>query len=134
MTVIYRVLDGAPRRVKAVLVLALLVAAGAFGLAANATNAQAVNYNYCTSIIPSYDNCTGSAVFLRASHALDDYGSNRVCAGAVNGSTFYGSYACSYGFAAQCYGGGLSLKPRIHNGENYAQQMHGRAFHSEQCP
>ncbi len=137
MTVYTRMMDVVPKHANAgrrALLLVLLVLAGTVGSAVGATDARAVNYSYCTSIIGAYGNCTGSAVYLRGNQAFDDYGSNRVCAGAVYYGSFYGGYACGYGYAGICYGGGLLLNPRVHNGEPFAQSMHGRAYHSENCP
>ena len=47
-----------------------------------APRASATTYGFCYSLIPAYDHCDGPRHTLTFSEAVDDYGSNRVCAGA----------------------------------------------------
>lgn len=116
--------------------LALLLSVAAAALAATVVvqGAGAVDYNFCTGFYAPFDHCDGSAVALTADQALDDFGNDRVCAGAVLNGSFYGSYACGNGGAQHCYSGTLPLNPRAHNGENFAQQMHGHAWYNANCP
>jgi hypothetical protein len=97
--------------------------------------ADASGYSFCTGFYSAGDHCDGSYVTLLGTDAYDDFGSNRVCAGAVYGGSFYGSYACGNGYAGQCYSAVAAqpLAPRAHNGESYAQQMHGVAYQGF-CP
>lgn len=116
--------------------LAALLCTTLAALAMHPMSADAyVGYDYCTGSISGGGHCDGSYVNLYESDAFDDYGSNRVCAGGVYSGSFYGSYACGYGYAGQCYGlsGPKPMAPRAHNGESYAQQMHGHAYEGF-CP
>jgi hypothetical protein len=104
-------------------------------LAVAASLAGATSYNYCSTVLGPFDHCDGARHSLTANQAHDDFGADRVCAGAVDTSgSFYGSYACGYGFAEHCYSGANLLYPRLHNGESFSQQMHGTGFYSENCP
>lgn len=114
--------------------LTAALAAAAAAVALTVPGADAVNYNYCSGSLAAGSTCDGSAVALTRNQAIDDNGSNSVCAGAVlSGGGFYGSYACGSGSATHCYSGTLALAPRLRNNEGFSQVMHGHAAYSESC-
>jgi hypothetical protein len=115
--------------------LSPVVLSCAAAMAAAVALAGATSYTYCSTILGPGDHCDGPRHSLTANQAYDDFGSDRVCAGAVDTSgSFYGSYACGYGFAQHCYSGANLLYPRLHNGEGFSQQEHGIGFYSQSCP
>lgn len=126
--------DARARVRRCLLLLACVLAATAALGSVRAQDADAVSYSFCSKIVAANVACAGSAVALVGVNVYDDYGANAVCAGAhFNGYPYGGGYACAYGYAYQCYAGSMPLQPIIYNAENYAQQMHGRAMHSQSC-
>lgn len=119
-------------RCRVLLLVAVFALCGTLGAAGRSADNASAHYSFCTGTYTAYQHCDGSYTHLTGTQ---NYGSLRVCAGAVApDGTFYASYVCGTTFAEHCYGN-ETLAPRIHNGADQTQDMHGEVYHDgETCP